>query len=180
MATILGGHSRSELVSILKWNTDLYYRGGDIHLSTDGNFHHRHLRSAGDGPRFYDPKQFITKEFVDIVGERITTARKQNPKTRTAQVPDEAIDACESAHHAAKGGQQQGAEQFDDYGIMSIVCRHDVPLFFANIDTPGEQQKYMIALLEHVMTMLPVQATVVVLYDIGCVVDRSLQLVSIF
>lgn len=136
------------------------------------------MRSAGDGPGFYNPKHFVTKEFIDAVGERIEMARQQGSKTRTAKVPDEVIDACESSHHAAKGGQQQGTDQFDDYGIMSIVCRHDVPLFFANIDTPGEQQKYMVALVEHVMTMLPSQANVVVLYDIGCVVDRSLQLVS--
>ena len=153
------------------------YRGGDIHMSTDGNFHHRHLRSAGDGPAFYNPKHFVTKEFVDAVGERIEAARKKGPNTRTAKVPDEAIDACEQSHHAAKGAQQQGSDQFDDYGVMSIVCRHDVPLFFANIDTPGEQQKYMVALVEHVMNMLPSQATVVVLYDIGCVIERSLQLV---
>ena len=138
------------------------------------------MRSAGDGPAFFNPKHFISKEFVDAVGERIEAARKQGPKTsQTAKVPDEAIDTCEQSHHAAKGAHQQGSDQFDDYGVMSIVCRHDVPLFFANIDTPGEQQKYMIALLEHIMTMLPSQATVVVLYDIGCVVDRSLQLVSV-
>ena len=106
-------------------------------------------------------------------------ARKQGSKARTTEVPDKVIDACESSHHATKGGQQQGTDQFDDYSIMSIVCCHDVPLFFANIDTPGEQQKYMVALVEHVMTMVPSQATVAVLYDIGCVVDRSLQLVSI-
>ena len=95
-----------------------------------------------------------------------------------AKVPDEAIDACEQSHHAAKGAQQQGSDQFDDYRVMSIVCRHDVPLFFANIDTLREQQKYMIALVEHVISMLPSQATTVVLYDIRCIVDCSLQLVS--
>ena len=86
---------------------------------------------------FYNPKHFVSKEFVDAVGKQIEVARKQGPKA-PAKVPDEAIDACEQSHHAAKGAQQQGSDQFDDYGVMSIVCHHDVPLFFANIDTPGE------------------------------------------
>jgi hypothetical protein len=61
---------------------------------------------------------------------------------------------------------------------MSLVCRHDIPLFFANIDTPGEQQKYAVALIEHFYSFLPVNATATVLYDVGCVLDRSVHLVS--
>lgn len=71
-------------------------------------------------------------------------------------------------------------EKFDDGGQMALVCRHDIPLFLANIDTPGEQQKYSVALFEHLFSLLPSCATVVGLYDVGCVLDRSLQLVSTF
>jgi hypothetical protein len=60
-----------------------------------------------------------------------------------------------------------------------LVCRHDNPLFLANIDTPGEQQKYAVALIEHLVSLLPPEATVAVLYDVGCVLDRSLDIVSI-
>lgn len=69
-------------------------------------------------------------------------------------------------------------EKFDDGGLMALVCRHDIPLFLANIDTLGEQQKYILVLIEHLYTFLPLEATVTVLYDVGCVVDHSLQLVS--
>lgn len=62
---------------------------------------------------------------------------------------------------------------------MALVCRHDNPLFLANIDTPGEQQKYAVALIEHLVSLLPPEATVAVLYDVGCVLDRSLDIVSI-
>ncbi|KAJ7582135.1 hypothetical protein C8J56DRAFT_1005953 [Mycena floridula] len=58
---------------------------------------------------------------------------------------------------------------------MALVCHHDIPLFLANIDTPGEQQKYTIALLEMLFNLIPLMATVVALYDIGCVLDRSLK-----
>ncbi|KAF8219110.1 hypothetical protein L208DRAFT_1383114 [Tricholoma matsutake] len=56
-------------------------------------------------------------------------------------------------------------EKFDDGGQMALVCRHDIPLFFANIDTPGEQQN-----------LLPPEASTQVLYDVGCLLDRTLQL----
>jgi hypothetical protein len=38
-------------------------------------------------------------------------------------------------------------DKFDDTGMMALVCRHDIPLFLANVDTPGEQQKYAAAVL---------------------------------
>lgn len=153
--------------------------GGDIHIMTDGNFHHRHRRSAGDCPRFYNPTYFLPKDFVDEVGRRIDSQHKRPPKARKLIVPDEAIDLCENAYEAADGKKQKAAmDSFDDMGVMALICRHDIPLFFANIDSPGEQQKYSVALLQHLFSLLPPQATVVALYDVGCVLARSLSKVD--
>lgn len=155
--------------------------GGDIHIATDGNFHHRHRRAAGDCPHFYDPTYFLPKEFVDRVGHRIDAQRKRPAKTHAPLVPDEAIDQCETAYEAADGKKQKAAmDSFDDTGIMALICRHDIPLFFANIDSPGEQQKYPVALLEQLYSLIPPHATVVALYDVGCVLARSLGKVSLF
>jgi hypothetical protein len=154
-------------------------RGGDCHVAEDGNFHHRHSINAGDSPHFYSPDYFISKAQVDAVGDRIDAARNRPAKRYKPTVPDSAVDDCEDAHHAAKGQKQTASgEFFDDRGLMALVCRHDIPLFFANIDTPGEQQKYAVALLEHLFSLIPHCATVVSLYDIGCALDRSLNLVS--
>ncbi|KAG2111091.1 hypothetical protein DEU56DRAFT_936200, partial [Suillus clintonianus] len=150
--------------------------GGDIHVATDGNFHHRHRRSAGDCPHFYEPSYFLPKAQVDEVGRRIVSKRKRAPKIRTRVVPDEAIDQCEHSYEAADGKKQKAAmDSFDDTGIMALICRHDVPLLFANIDSPGEQQKYAVALIEHLFSLLPQEATVITLYDVGCVLSRSLS-----
>jgi len=141
----------------------------------DGNFHHQHRRSAGDCPPFYDPVYFIPKPQVDDVGQRINTARKRPPRQCNMAMPDEAIDQCETSYEAADGKKQKAAiDCFDNTGIMALICRHDIPLFFANIDTPGEQQKYSIALIEHLFSFIPFEANVVILYDIGCVLARSL------
>lgn len=114
------------------------------------------------------------------MGERINKARKAKAKPLKTKVPNEAIDACKESYHAAKGDQQNAAtRRCDVNGLMALVCRHDIPIFFADIDTPGEQQKYAVALIERLFSLLPPSATVVVLYDIGCVLDRSLQTVSL-
>lgn len=133
---------------------------------------------GGDCPKFYEPLYFLPKEYVDEIGMRIDTVRKRRPKSRRPKVPDEAVDDCEKSYEAARGTNvKTSMEKHDDAGIMALVCRHDIPLFMVNIDTPGEQQKYTVALIEHFFTLLPPNATVAVLYDVACVLDRSLHLV---
>ncbi|KAG1727949.1 uncharacterized protein EDB91DRAFT_1239464 [Suillus paluster] len=150
--------------------------GGDIHTATDGNFHHRHRRAVGNCPHFYDPTYFLLKEYVDGVGCRIEAQHKRPAKSPVPLVPDEAIDQCETAYEAADNKKHKVAmDSFDDTGIMALICRHDIPLFFANIDSPGEQQKYSIALLEHLFSLIPPYAMVIALYDVGCVLAQSLS-----
>ncbi|KIM56425.1 hypothetical protein SCLCIDRAFT_29657 [Scleroderma citrinum Foug A] len=150
--------------------------GGDIHVATHGNFHHRHRRSAGDCPPFYEPTYFIPKAQVDAIGRHITCARQHPSKLSQSTVPDEAIDQCESSYEATDSQKQKTAmDNFDDTGVMALICRHDIPLFFTNIDTPGEQQKYSVALISHIFSLLPHQANLVVLYDVGCVLACSLS-----
>jgi hypothetical protein len=69
-------------------------------------------------------------------------------------------------------------DHFDNTGLIALICRHNIPLFFTNIDTPGEQQKYAVSLLEELFSHLPIDAMVVCLYDIDCELDRSRNLVS--
>ncbi|KAJ7575335.1 hypothetical protein C8J56DRAFT_1032566 [Mycena floridula] len=155
-----------------------FQQGGDIHVSTDGNFHHRHFKSAGDTPSFYCPSHFVSKKDVDDTHASIDLARKRPaPKQK---LPNEAVDGCKESHQAAKPERKKGQPQFNDHGLMSLVCRHDVPLLFANIDTPGEGQQYAVALINQLFAMLPAHATVVVLYDLACVLDRSSELYEIF
>ncbi|OCH92954.1 hypothetical protein OBBRIDRAFT_824361 [Obba rivulosa] len=155
-----------------------FAEGADIIVAIDGNFSHRHLRTAGDSPAFYDPEYFISKAEVDAVGEFIEAQRKKpRSKTFVPKVPDAAVDSCQHGHEAANEHKAKtNADRFDDTGVMALVCSHDIPIFTANIDTPGEQQKYAIALLIHLFQFIPDHATVGALYDIGCTTDRSIGL----
>jgi len=144
----------------------------------DSNFHHWYQCSVGDCPPFYDPVYFLPKLQVDSAGRQIDTAHKRPPQQCNAAMPDEAIDQCKTLYEAADGKKQKTAmDSFNDTGIMimALICHHDIPLFFANINTPGEQQKYSIALIEHLFSLIPFEANVVILYDIGCVLGQSLM-----
>ena len=154
-------------------------QGGDIHVGTDGNFHHRHRRSAGNSPQFYNPEYFLPKHQVDAMGTHVAKQRKKPPRTHTSSVPDEAIDSCKLSYEAADGKKQKASmESFDDTGLMVLICCHDIPLFFVNVDTLREQQKYLLALITHLSPLLPPDVTVVVFYDVSCVLDWTLSLVS--
>ncbi|KAL0573317.1 hypothetical protein V5O48_008639 [Marasmius crinis-equi] len=157
-----------------------FKRGGDIHVAIDASFGHRHLKSGGDGAEFHTSYRILTKTEVDNVGVRIDAARKTPPKQYDSGVPDHIVEADREAFHAAKGDNETTSNQrFDENGLMALVCRHDIPLLAASIDTPGEQQKYAVALLEEFFRLIPSQATVGVLYDIACVVDRSIHIYNI-
>ena len=134
--------------------------GGDIHVTTDGNFHHQHQRSAGDCPQFYEPTYFIPKAQVDAIGHHIACAHQCPSKLAPSAIPDKAADGQK---------QKTAMDNFDDSGVMVLICCHDIPLFLANIDMPGKQQKYGVALILHLFSLLPYQANVVVLYDMGCI-----------
>ncbi|KAG6890858.1 hypothetical protein C0992_012244 [Termitomyces sp. T32_za158] len=147
-----------------------------------GKLFGRPLESDGgdnpcDCPKFYEPEFILPKDYVDIVGARIENIRhSRKPKQRKPIVLDEAINECESSHTAGKGSNvKTNIEKFDDGGLMALVCRHDIPIFLANIDTPGEQQKYAVAMIEHLFSFLPAAATITVLYDVACILDRSLR-----
>ncbi|KAJ8508215.1 hypothetical protein ONZ45_g9480 [Pleurotus djamor] len=152
--------------------------GGDFHVAVDGNFHHRRRKGAADAPSSYLPDFIIPEEQVDIVGQRIASAQsnKGKDKPNRSRVPDVAVDECQHSYIAANGNiAKSDGKAFDSHGLMALVCRHDIPLFAANINTPGEGQKYAVSLIEHFFEHIPSASNVVVLYDVGCVLDRSLH-----
>ncbi|KAL0061241.1 hypothetical protein AAF712_011947 [Marasmius tenuissimus] len=129
------------------------------------------------GQSFQHSVRFLSKEFVKSVGERLTDARGRPPKPREVVVPDDVVDSDRDAYKAAKGDSKKKPNDiFDENGLMALVCQHDIPIFVTSIDTPGEQQKDAVALLEALFLMLLLMATVAGLYDIACVLNRSVRM----
>ncbi|KAJ7825175.1 hypothetical protein B0H13DRAFT_2375077 [Mycena leptocephala] len=146
-------------------------RRGDVQFGADGCFSYRHLRKAGDGPISYDPSYFIPKHKVDAVGQRLEAAKKR-PAAKAK--PSESWDAANETKRKAD------PKRYDASGIFVMTCRHGQVIFLCNVDTPGEQQRYIVAMLEEVFTLLPPHATVLQAYDVGCVTEHSLNLHPIF
>ncbi|KAJ7174941.1 hypothetical protein C8R46DRAFT_832782, partial [Mycena filopes] len=162
-----------------KWGRPLS-EGGDFQLGGDGCFSYRHLRSAGDGNISYDPSYFLSKEEVDTTRDRIHAARQQRRRSFTAKLPQEALDACEASWEAANEKKQKvDPKRHDASGVFVMTCRHSQVLFLCNIDTPGEQQQYIVSLMEKVNELLPPNATIVQAYDVGCLTDHSLHIFPI-
>jgi hypothetical protein len=147
----------------------------------DGNFHQKHKKSARDYKIYYDPIFFLHPDKVNNVGIRIDEARKRAPRNvPEGGASEAAIDSCERSHEAVDGRKAKADCQiFDDTGVFAMCCRHDIPILLANIDTPREQQKYPVVLLEELFENIPKTATVTALYDVGCVLHHSCQKVCI-
>ncbi|KAJ7801139.1 hypothetical protein B0H14DRAFT_2386691, partial [Mycena olivaceomarginata] len=162
-----------------EWGRDLK-DGGDVQLGADGCFSYRHMRKAGDGPISYDPSFFIPKHKVDAVARKIDAARKRPAAKVKPFMPQEVIDACQESWDAANENKRKAdPKRYDASGIFVLTCRHGQVLFLCNIDTPGEQQRYIIAMVEEVVSLLPPVATVLEAYDVACCTDHSLNLFPI-
>lgn len=164
----------------LSLNGFFFPSGFDLHLAVDCNFSHRHNRTAGDSPSFFEPQYFLSKEYVESIGDHIEKQRGKGPSpTFLPKVPDVAVDEDENAFEAASEKKAKTNDaRHDDTGLGALLCRHDNPIFLVNVDSPGEQQKYAVAMITQLFEYLPQSATVAVLYDVGCVLDRSNGLVS--
>jgi len=153
-----------------------YHSGLDFHVAFDLNFMQRHTKLAGECPEYdYEHVFMIPPSRVAAAAARIDAAHSRPARpVRKLAVPEDAIDCCEEAHDAADDTRHKtNTSEYDDKGIGAMVCRHDHPLCFVNVDTPGESQKYAIACIDWLFEQLPSDATVAVVYDIGCVIDRT-------
>lgn len=150
-----------------------------MHVAGDGNFMHRHNKNAGDCPKIKIDKRIIMPTtFVKSVDGSLDDAGKRPPRSYTSEVAESVLKQCANSHTAGDGSREKtSGDAFDDRGLMVMVCRHDIPLYACNIDTPGEQQMYFIAMLIWLFLHLPDTATVGSWYDINCVTWRMLMAV---
>jgi Kyakuja-Dileera-Zisupton transposase len=93
---------------------------------------------------------------------------------RGMKVTAAVLDGClESFTAADEKRTKANTKFFADTGVMVLACRHDQPLFLANMTTPGERQFYALALLEKLFSFIPSDVEVGVLYDVACQLERS-------
>ncbi|CAK5267113.1 unnamed protein product, partial [Mycena citricolor] len=155
--------------SLKEWGRPLAI-GGDVQFGADGC----------NGPSLFSQEYFLTPEEVHKVKETVLLARKSPKPLKEFPISADIVEACGESWTAANENKQKGdPKRYDSTGIFALTCRHSQVLFMCDIDTPGEQQHYIIALLEKVASLLPSNATITQCYDIGCVLDRSNNLFPI-
>jgi hypothetical protein len=62
---------------------------------------------------------------------------------------------------------------------MGCCCRHDAAVYFANIYKSGEQRCLPMAIIRRLLAAVEPDRQVSILYDIGCSLDKFINLVSI-
>ncbi|KZT56480.1 hypothetical protein CALCODRAFT_435717, partial [Calocera cornea HHB12733] len=154
--------------------------GPDIIVCADGNRQLRRFRGGVDITSVYEPEIFMTTDAVDAIGQEMTRLKTGRPADHSAaRLSAEALERCKRSFKVADEDAAIVNEHlFDPTGVVVLLCRHDIPLFACDITTPGEQQKYVVAMLLELMKELPNTATIGLLYDIGCQLDHSCRLVS--
>ncbi|KAE9391440.1 hypothetical protein BT96DRAFT_832067, partial [Gymnopus androsaceus JB14] len=168
-----------------------------IIVAADACFTQKHSaqKCGRDPPRTHPNTYFIPEEEVNAWKHYADCirSRKQNqppPPKRTKpdhthddeqdhceeglRVPKSVLDGCLASFTAADEARIKGSTRFFDVTAnMTLLCRHDRPLFTVNMNTPGEGQHYVLALLAKLFENLPHDTIVRFLYDIGCQLHRS-------
>jgi Kyakuja-Dileera-Zisupton transposase len=95
-------------------------------------------------------------------------------------LPNSVVNGCETSFIAANKNQEKGSPgSFASTGLMTLNCCHDRVLRMVNLTTAGEQQYYAIALLTSLFKELPSWWKMGILYDIACVLHRSMSRVCV-
>lgn len=172
----------------------------DVVLNVDACYTQKHCSKSGgrDPPRTHPNTFFIPEAEVKAWKQYIHTIRP--PRKQTAapprkhpkaddetedhdrfenglRVPKSVLDGCLASFTAADETRVKGSTRyFDVTAIMTLLCRHDRPLFSVNVDIAGEGQHFAFALLAKVFEHLPPDVEVRFLYDIGCQLHRSCEI----
>ncbi|KAJ3531227.1 hypothetical protein NMY22_g8250 [Coprinellus aureogranulatus] len=161
----------------------------DIVVCIDACFTHKRRKPArGSGkrdPPFRHPRSaFLTDAELhlakSIVESSRTPAAPPDPAATEdvvedgMKLPESVLNGCSGSFKAADESQTKASTGFfDDTGLMAVLCRHDRPVFVANVRTAGEQQFYAIGLIIKLFKSIPSHWRVGILYDIGCQLHRS-------
>ena len=84
------------------------------------------------------------------------------------------LDECKSSFKVADEHHvKANTSFFADTGLMALLCKHENVLWLTNMTSAGKKQHYVFALLKRLFSEIPSTATVGVLYDIACQLERS-------
>ncbi|KAI7937262.1 hypothetical protein MJO28_016161 [Puccinia striiformis f. sp. tritici] len=111
---------------------------------------------------------------LEAVKEYITHQERLHKITKKA-------DKCADSHKAGNDNRNETTwKACDDTGIMGSCCRHDSVVFLANIHGTGENRALPLAILKRFLAGVEEDRPVGVLYDLGCSLDKYIDLRKIW
>ncbi|KAJ7895431.1 hypothetical protein B0H13DRAFT_1624347, partial [Mycena leptocephala] len=166
----------------------------DVMVSIDACFTQKKKKSPKDPPKYHPDTHFVpedlaakTEAYVDSVcnaSDKNETRRKRQARDveeeedgydhKDLLLPRSILDRCEASFKAADEKREKAStEFFEDTGLMALLRRHDRVLWIVNMHLAGEKQFGVILLIERLFEHLPRKVRVGILYDIGCLLERS-------
>ncbi|PLW28303.1 hypothetical protein PCANC_26540 [Puccinia coronata f. sp. avenae] len=163
-------------------------------ICLDGNFQHRHHSKASrDHGRLHIPRIFLDPIEVQAATQEIrcqeqlinTPAQVSDTESHHHTSADEfcaapnptKADQCTESHKAADDKRNESTwKGCNDTGLMGCCCRHDAAVYFANIHKSGEQRCLPMAIINRLLEELEPGRPVSILYDIGCSLDKFINL----
>ncbi|POW07504.1 hypothetical protein PSTT_08278 [Puccinia striiformis] len=144
-------------------------------LLLDGNFQLQHHKQAGrQSAPLVTPEIFVQPSELEAVKEYITHQERLHKITKKA-------DKCADSHKAGNDNRNETTwKACDDTGIMGSCCRHDSVVFLANIHGTGENRALPLAILKRFLAGVEEDRPVGVLYDLGCSLDKYIDLRKIW
>uniref|UniRef100_A0A0W0F829 CxC1-like cysteine cluster associated with KDZ transposases domain-containing protein n=1 Tax=Moniliophthora roreri TaxID=221103 RepID=A0A0W0F829_MONRR len=164
--------------------------GFDAIVCVDACFTQKHNRQGRDPPMKYPASVFIPEEDVLEMEARVEEICPPRRKSKTQasgsvseaqdgfkgslKVPSSVLNGCEASFTAADECREKASTQFfDSTALMGLLCCHDRVLWLVNMTSAGEQQHYVLILLETLFKHLPEWFTIGLLYDIACQLHYS-------
>ena len=173
------------------WFNYPWVTSADFLNCVDACFTHKRLKMNGQSDRWDPPHHhpdtvFMADDDVKAMEAFVESCRSHappqpQPQSDSAdylepgmQIPASILNDCRDSFVAADEKRQKASTQFfADTSIMALLCRHDRVLWTINMTSAGEKQYYVLALIKRLFEHLPHDATVGILYDIGCQLHRS-------
>ncbi|KIJ34732.1 hypothetical protein M422DRAFT_181663, partial [Sphaerobolus stellatus SS14] len=145
-------------------------------VAIDANFAQKCLKPrATDIPLTHPQSHFLQEGELEKIDNYVESMRIKKPNAHKLRLPEDVLQECQDSFIAANEEEAKAsAVVYSDTGLVALVCRHDRPLWVANMTTPGERQYYAFALLQRLFNNLPDDWKVGLLYDIACQIERSM------
>ncbi|OAV86334.1 hypothetical protein PTTG_29961 [Puccinia triticina 1-1 BBBD Race 1] len=90
-------------------------------------------------------------------------------------------DKCADSHKAGNNNRNETTwKSCDDTGLMGSCCCHDSVVYLANIHGTGENRALPLAIIKRLLDNIGPKRPVGVLYDLGCSLDKYMNLRHIF